>query len=236
MGFKTYSENDIYQKAISEQWSGKGTSEDPFIIESSHSFPHQTLLKDSALFILVKNCTFKYLALKRCKHVRFEGCVFAVLQLLKCSEIIITNCTFKMRLDLITSHDSYIRDSLIPFLRFGKSYKNHFKACTITQIANHFSRANIFEDINTPMQDFNNIMSETPYKYYLRHIGFIGGGVISLISAFSLSFNSYSDLIYWSLIPGLFVMAFVFFVSATAIFYDYKKMARYPDNQIKEKI
>ncbi|KKM26586.1 hypothetical protein LCGC14_1583290 [marine sediment metagenome] len=227
-----YSKNDIYQKAISEQWSGKGTSEDPFIIEPVHSFPQQSIIKDSSFFILVKHCTFKYLTLNRCKNVRFEGCVFDELGLVNCSEVIVKNCSFKIRLDLIKSHNSCIQDSVIPFLHFVMCYEIRFKTCTITQIANNFSRANIFENIDTPVRDFNNIKGVSPKKYYIRYMGFFGVGFISLISAITLFFDRYSDVINWSLIGGLFFMTIITFTSALTIFFNYRKMRHYPDNQV----
>lgn len=43
-------------------------------------------------------------------------------------------------------------------------------------------------------------MGISPKKYYMRLMGFIGVGFISLISAITLFVNKYSDLINWSLI------------------------------------
>ncbi|KKL19680.1 hypothetical protein LCGC14_2463060, partial [marine sediment metagenome] len=140
--FIKYSKNDIYQMAVNEQWSGKGTSEEPFIIESDNSLPLRSIIKDSSFFIVVRNSTFISLALNKCKNIRFERCIFEVLQLINCSDIIINQCSFKLRLDLIRSHNSCNQNSFIPFLSFAMSYENRFKTCRITQIFNNFSRAN----------------------------------------------------------------------------------------------
>lgn len=116
-------------------------------------------------------------------------------------------------------------------LIFSMSYENHFKTCTINKIYNHFSRANIFEDIDTP-EDLNIIMRVGPKMYYIKCLGFTGAAVLSLILAIIISFNSYSDSISWSLVGGLFLMAFITFMVATALYLDYKKMQHHPDNQI----
>jgi len=75
--------------AVIEQWGGKGTSEEPFIIESDHSLPLRSIIKDSSFFIVVRNSTFISLTLNKCKNIRFERCIFEVLQLINCSDIII---------------------------------------------------------------------------------------------------------------------------------------------------
>ena len=68
-----YSEDDIYQKAMDENWVGNGTSENPFVIESTHSLSDQSIIKKSSLHILIKNCTFNAILLKKCKNLEFEG-------------------------------------------------------------------------------------------------------------------------------------------------------------------
>lgn len=226
-----YSETDIYQKAVNEKWIGNGTSENPFIIESTHSLSDKSVIKNTSLYILIKNCTFKSLILKKCKNLKFEGCTFEVLALSKCSRITLDNCSFKTNLELRYSHNLYIQDSHIPFLIFSMCYENRFKTCTINRIYNHFSRANIFENIDTP-EDFNTIMKIGLRKYYISSLGFIAAGVISLFLAIMIYFNSYSDSIIWSLIGGLFLMAFITFVGAIALYLDYRKMQHHQDNQI----
>jgi len=110
-------------------------------------------------------------------------------------------------------------------------YENRFKTCTITKIYNYFSRANIFENIDAP-EDFNTLVGGGPKKYYIRWLGFIAVGVLSLASAIIIFFNNYSDSIIWSLIVGLFLMAFITFIGAIALYLDYRKMQHHPDNQI----
>ena len=122
----------------------------------------------------------------------------------------------------------------MPFLIFSMCYENHFKACTITKIFNYFSRANIFEQ-NKP-EDFNNILRGNLRKYYIKLLGFIAVGVISLIVAIQIYNNNYPNSINWSLIGGLFLMAFITFILAIALYFDYRKMQHYSGNQIIKNI
>ena len=81
-------------------------------------------------------------------------------------------------------------------------------------------------------EDFNIVMRLGVKKYYSRCLGFIAAGVLSLILAIIIYFNSYSDSIIWSLIGGLFLMAFITFIGAIALYLDYRSMQHHPDNQI----
>ena len=225
-----YSEDDIYQKAMDENWVGNGTSENPYVIESTHSLSDQSIIKKSSLHILIKNCTFNTISLKRCKNLEFEGCSFEYMALSKCSEIVIGNCSFKKILTLRYSHDLYIRDSHIPFLIFSMCYENHFKVCIIAKIFNYFTRANIFEHIDAP-EDFQAIVEVGMKKYYKMWFVLIASGILSLILAILFYFNNYSNSIIWSLIVGLFFMASIFFIVPIALYLDYRTMQSYPDNQ-----
>lgn len=227
-----YSNEDLKQKALNEQWIGQGTPENPYVIESTHTFLDGSAIKDSTLHIILKNCTFRHLTLKRCQNLKLEGCTFEVLNLLKCSNISIDDCSFKLKLSLVRSNNLLILDSLIVYLNIASSFENRFKSCSITQIYNHFSSANTFEAIKTPIQDFDTIMGVKSKKFLLMILGLPIAGIILLISAIGRFINTFSSLIIWSLIGGIFLMVFIFLVSTIAIFYDYKKMQKYPPNKI----
>lgn len=225
-----YSETDLLQKAKDEKWIGNGTEENPFIIESTHSFLDQSTIKTSALHIIMKNCNFKTFMLNRCRNIKFEDCVFEYLALSKCSKIKIKSCSFQITLEFRYSHNSYIEGSHIPFLIFSMCYENHFKTCKITKIYNYFSRANTFEDIDSP-EDFGIVMRRGMKKYYLKFLGFIAVGIVSLVSAIIVYFNSNLDSTIW-LVGGLFLMAFITFVGTIGLYLDYRNMQHHPDNQI----
>ncbi len=102
------------------------------------------------------------------------------------------------------------------------------------KIFNYFSRANVFENINTS-GDLNFILRGSLKKYYLRSLGLITVGVISLFSAFIIYYNSYTDSVNWTLVGGLGLMAFFAIVISLALYLDSRKMKHHPDNQIYEK-
>jgi hypothetical protein len=223
-----YSEDDIYQKAMDENWVGDGTSETPFVIENNHSLSHHSKIEKSSLHLLIKNCAFNAILLKKCKNLEFEGCSFEYMTLSKCSEIVIGNCSFKNSLALRGSHDLYIRDSRVPFLIFSVCYKNNFKACTIANIFNYFSRGNVFENIEAPKK-FQDKVEVGMKKYYKIWLVLITAGIISLISAIFIS--DFSDWMIGSLIIGLYLMAFISFITPIALYLDYRTMKHYPDNK-----
>lgn len=224
MKYIRYFDEDLKQKALNELWIGQGTPENPFIIESTHTFSNVSIIKDS---------TLKHLTLKRCQNLKFEGCTFEALHLLKCSNISIDECSLKLKLSLVRSNNLLILNSLIAYLNIASSFENQFKNCSITQIYNHFSSANTFEAIKTPIQDFDTIMGVSSKKFILTILGFPIAGIILLVIAIGRFIDTFSSLIIWSLIGGIFLMVFIFLVSTIAIFYDYKKMQKYPPNKIQ---
>lgn len=228
--YTKYSETDLLQKANDEKWIGDGSTGSPFIIESTHSFLDQSTINKSSLHMIMKNCNFKTFMLSRCKNIKFEECTFEYLALSKCSKIKIKNCSFQITLEFRYSHNSYVQDSQIPFLIFSMCYENHFKACKITKVYNYFSRANIFEEIDT-LEDFDVVMRRGMKKHYLKSLGFIALAVVSLFSAIIIYFNSNPDSTIW-LVGGLFLMAFITFVGTIALYLDYRNMRHHPDNQI----
>lgn len=109
-------------------------------------------------------------------------------------------------------------------------YENRFKTCTITKIYNYFTKASRFENINT-LEDFKTLVGGSMKKYYIRWLGLIASGIISLIIAILTYINNYSNSIILSLIVGLFFMAFIFSIVPIALYLDYRKMQHHPDNQ-----
>ncbi|MFW9990143.1 MAG: hypothetical protein ACFFC3_15980 [Candidatus Odinarchaeota archaeon] len=161
----TYSEEDIYKKAIDEKWPGNGTYEDPYIIEFIHSFSDGSVIKNSSLHILVRNCEFSSLSLKKCKNFRFEVCGLELLGLSKCSEIKVMNCSFKHSLKIRYGHNLQIQASYIPFLIFSMSYENYFKNCTITKILNHM--ISFYLDKNSKIYQLITFKSILHIKHYI---------------------------------------------------------------------
>lgn len=227
-----FSENKIQQMAINAQWEGDGTARSPYIIENEHPFTQQTILKDTSLFIYIKNCSFKYLTLNRCKNIKFSGCTFEVLQLLKCSDIQIEDCRFNSKLDLTRSSNTQIFNSTIQMLYLFLCYENTFKICKISQIYNHFSRANTFEQIDTDIQDFDTILGVKPRSFYVWVIGFTIIGIMALISTIVVNFNSMNEVLIWSMIGGILLLSFGAIAGTFLLFRDHQEMQNFPPNII----
>lgn len=232
MTLTRYSEKYLLQKALDNEWTGKGTTEDPYIIENKHPFPPQSIIKDTAIHINIKNCTFEILTLNRCKNIRFYACTFEVLELRKCSDILIGNCSFKVKLDLTRSRKVQTSDSLIPLLFLFLCYENHFKKCAISRVHNHFSRGNTFEQTETPIKNFDTILSLNPWKFYSRFLGYAAVGIVSLISAIVLFSSRYSGMLFWSLIGGIVLLSLATLTGAITILVDQKRMQKFPPNII----
>ncbi|MFW9969592.1 MAG: hypothetical protein ACFFDF_05275 [Candidatus Odinarchaeota archaeon] len=233
MPYIRYSDIDLKQKALNENWRGQGSPESPYIIEALDTFSDESIIKDSSLHIIMRSCKFKYLTLNSCQNLKFEGCIFEVLQLLKCSNIFIDNCSINMRLDIIKSHNSLILKSSIEFLKIARSLENRLKSCSINQISNYLSKANKFEDIKTTIQNFSSIVVKESKKILLATLifPFIGIGLLSIaITRFGITI---SVLQLWLLIGGIFLMIFFEIIIALALYLDHKKMKKYPPNTIK---
>lgn len=229
--YTKYSEADLHQMAVDEKWIGDGTSENPYMIESTHSLSDKSVIINSSSHIVIRNCEFDFLSLKKSKNFKFEGCFFDVLELSKCFKIITKNCSFKHSLSIRFSHNLQIQNSHIQILIFSMCYENRFNNCTIPKIYNHFSRANIFENINTSV-NLHTIFSIGSRDNYLKYLGLIIAGVISIVSAIVFILLNYPDLFLWSLIGGIILMACFTILIPTALYLDYKRMRDYPDNQI----
>jgi hypothetical protein len=232
MTIKRFSESKIQQMATEDEWEGDGTASLPYIIEDESPFTQQTILKDTSLSIHIKNCSFKNLTLNRCKNIKFTGCIFELLQLLKCSEIQLKNCTFNSKLDITRSTNIHILNSTIQLLYLFLCYENAFEKCKVSQIYNHFSRANTFEQTDTDIQDFDTILGTKPGRFYFWIIGLMIIAILALISTIVVSFNSMNEVFIWSMIGGILLLSFGAIAGTFLLFRDHKKMQNYPPNTI----
>lgn len=143
----------------------------------------------------------------------------------------VKNCSFNHSIEIRYGQNIHIQNSHIPFLIFSMSYGNYFKNCTINKIFNYFSRANKFENINSP-GNFSIILRESLKKYYLKCLGLIIVGVISLLSAIIIFSNNYADSVDWLLVGGLSLMTIITFTITIALYLDSRKMNHLSDNQV----
>lgn len=123
-----YTEQDIRQLSIENRWKGKGTKDEPYIVESTEGFDKEIRIKKPKLFLYIKNLDLQHIMLENCDGFIVEKCNFKTLVLSSCKNFKITGC----------SVDDFSMDN---------SNRNYIKNCTITNISNFiFSRKNIFED------------------------------------------------------------------------------------------
>ena len=216
---------------MNEKWIGNGTLENPYVIDSHHSFSDESVINNSSLNIVIRNTSFTSLILKRCNNLKFENCAFGILALPKSSNITLKGCKFKETLELRYTSNSYIQDSFIQFMIFSMCHDNHFKTCTINRIYNHFSKANTFENISTPA-DLNTILGVGTQTSYKKYVGLIVAAVILLIWSIFFVLYSFPDLFIGTLIGGIFLIGCFTILIPVALYHDYREMRNYPDNVI----
>jgi hypothetical protein len=125
---------------------GAGTKENPLIIESSKRIPENFFLKDSKIYLKIKNLKSNHISLLSCINVSVEDC-------------------HMNKIYIIESHDIDIRNSIIQFLKISKSshvfstessfervkIKNSlsqvsFKECTINRIKRNSCKSIFLEN------------------------------------------------------------------------------------------
>ncbi len=234
----TFKEMDLLTRRFTNallNWHGNGTANDPYIIDSYENFPTELRIYQSTLYISIKNCNLKYFTMKKCKNIILENCAFKSLRLHKCVDIQIENCTLNQKLALINCHNLKIYDSTIPLLSFIRCFENHLKNCSLDQTNNHFSKGNIFEQIDTPISDFDTIFGMPTSIFYGQSLGFGIVGIITIIAAIYLavnsSYNSSPDFLIW-LVGGLLILGFGVLAGAIIMLIDKYKMKNYPPNKI----
>ena len=90
---KTGSERILNYIQLSEG-RGKGTQEDPFMIESSESIPKHLRIINSNSYVNFNKRNFDLLILKKCQNIKISNCNIQVLQLENCAKTKIENCQF----------------------------------------------------------------------------------------------------------------------------------------------
>ncbi|MFW9872715.1 MAG: hypothetical protein ACFFG0_06390 [Candidatus Thorarchaeota archaeon] len=124
---------------------GSGTEDDPVIIEPSADLPKDFIIRNSNLYIHIKNCTIPHLTLEKCKNVMVEGCTLSICVLHKCLNITVKNSSISNFLTVYVSHGNIIEDVTINKLNIHHSNSNLVKKCKIDNIIYKFSKDNKFQ-------------------------------------------------------------------------------------------
>lgn len=101
------------EKIVKEYgWKGTGSKEHPYIFENYRNSNLRMKFKKLDAFITIHNCSFKNIALIRCKNVKLELCTFNLIDLNRCRNITIKNCKFKRFLELALSAEIIIKNNI----------------------------------------------------------------------------------------------------------------------------
>jgi len=76
-----YSEQGLQQIAHDQIWNGKGTESDPFIIQNANILGQAILIKNSSLYISFINCNFNHAQFEGCCNILLKDCTFEKLVL-----------------------------------------------------------------------------------------------------------------------------------------------------------
>jgi hypothetical protein len=126
---RSFTAQNILELARDLQWTGSGIKDDPFIIESSKGLPSHFQLQRSRLPIVIRNCNFHQIVLKKAQNIVIKDCSARIL-MHNCSEVSIENCTVST-LFLEYCFGIVVKDSLVEKMFKYYSRANQFQSNTI---------------------------------------------------------------------------------------------------------
>ncbi|MFX1429154.1 MAG: hypothetical protein ACFFCY_03190 [Promethearchaeota archaeon] len=126
---RSFTERNILELARNLQWGGSGIKEDPFIIESPNGLPSHFQLQRSRLYIVIRNCNFHQIELRKAQNIVIKDCTAEIL-MYHCSDVKIDNCTVST-LFLEYCSGLLVKDSLVEKMFKYYSRANQFQNNTI---------------------------------------------------------------------------------------------------------
>ena len=147
----------LTKNELLEKYQGKGTEDDPILIQSQKYQFDPVEIRNSSLFIILRNCEIDKAFYVKCKNLFIEKCTFNKCNFGKCSNIIIKNCVVNQLLGLHQCHDMQIKQCTIQKLKLSYCHKNMIELCNINQISYNMSRDNIFEKNKIPTSELSKI-------------------------------------------------------------------------------
>ena len=90
-----FTENDLRNMALENNWKGTGTKEDPLIIDSSNDLPQELQILNSSLYILLERCNINNLSLTGSQNITVSGCELDLHHVVKSSDCIVKNSLIK---------------------------------------------------------------------------------------------------------------------------------------------
>jgi len=147
----------LTKNELLEKYQGKGTEDDPILIQSQKFQTDTIEIQNSSLFIVVSNCEFDRAFYVKCKNITIEKCTFNECNFGKCSEIRIKNSLVNRLLGLFHYRDMLLKECTIQKFKLSYSHKNRIESCNIDQISYKVSRENLFEKNKIPASEFSKI-------------------------------------------------------------------------------
>ena len=195
------------------EWLGKGTKDEPFIINSLKGLSNQIWIKKSEVFIYLKNCNFNYIWLIKAQNITIENCT---------GDIYLHHC-----------NNIEIKDNNIPTFKLNYSFNNKISNCSIDYVGNHFSRGNQFINNKIPLQFIRGIVKGT-YKKLYTSMYILLPIVLFLVLAYLLTsdFVRESPPLMYSLVFGIIMLGIVEFSIFLSHYRNIHKLKKYPLNLI----
>jgi len=143
---------------------GSGTETDPVIIEPSENLPHEFMVEESNLFIIVRNCYLGRVGFHKCQNVKIEDCNIWILYISNCSKVLVNKSTIRGTISLWESSNIKFEDCDINRVKFIRSNSNIIKNCTVKKIRYIYGNDNIFEANIIPEKHLTKIMKKPWFK------------------------------------------------------------------------
>ena len=141
--------NPHYKKIILD-FKGRGTRDDPIIIEPAENIPQSFDIRDLDLFINIRNCELQALSIDSCQNIKLENCIFKIILLKNCLGIDLKSIRLTKYLKLGDCLRIKIEDCIIKNLSIYHYNFNVIKNCVINKIKEVRSKENVFESIKIP--------------------------------------------------------------------------------------
>lgn len=152
------SNRNFIKWAANNNIRGKGTSEDPFVIDSIPELPNKFQASNLSLHIVVKDRDFYEVYLRKCQNLQFVECKFDKLTLVKCSEVILA-------------------ESIIGIINLVKTRNVSFETSNIsTYLVNNIP----FKGDLTQIRD-NNAIVKVPLKKRLINVSFCLVAIVGFV-------------------------------------------------------
>jgi len=143
---------------------GSGTEIDPVIIEPSENLPHEFMVEESNLFIIVRNCYLGRVGFHKCQNIKIENCNIWILYISNCSKVFVNKSTIRRTLSFWENNNIKLEDCDINRVKFIRSNSNTIKNCTINKIKYVYGNDNIFEANIIPEKHLTRIIKKPWFK------------------------------------------------------------------------